>query len=295
MASYHGKKVDLIVAFLTLVTLNVSYTLATNEQFTSGLTKKAMKARHKMWMVEYGQSYKDEVEKAHRFKYHFAINEFANMSNQEFMAMYARSEPMVSTVKKISGFKYVNATLTKLPKEIDWTKKGAVTKIKNQKDCGCCWAICVVGAMEGIHWIKTGQLLSLSEQHLLDCSNHKNDCSSGFKGVAFQYIVDNGIAIEDTYPYTGKKGLCRSFKPVVKITGFEVVPEDNEDALAAAVAHQPVVVSIDGSKFQFYGGGVMLGHGCGTDLNHGMTLVGYGLIVDGTKYWLLKNQWGKMG
>ncbi|KAL6865208.1 hypothetical protein ACP4OV_016359 [Aristida adscensionis] len=314
MASYHYKKVAMIVAILTLVALNVSYTLATREPSTSGLGEDAMKARHEMWMVEYGRTYKDEMEKAHRFKvfkeniefiersnraagnrkYLLVINKFADLSNKEFRAMYTRSDPLSSTMaKKISGFKYANVTLTDLPEEVDWTKKGAVTKIKEQKECGCCWAFCVVAAVEGLHQIKTGQLLSLSAQELLDCTGISHDCTDGIKNQAFKYIIrTGGIATEDAYPYTGKKGECRTVEPAVKITGYKRVPRDDEDALAEAVAHQPVAVGVEASKFQFYKDGVFLGKDCGTHPNHGLTVVGYG-SHDGTKYWLLKNQWGE--
>ncbi|KAL6865206.1 hypothetical protein ACP4OV_016357 [Aristida adscensionis] len=313
MASYSYKKGAAIVAFLTLVALNVSYTLATREPATSGLGEEAMKARHEIWMVEYDRTYKDEAEKDHRFKvfkeniefiersnraarngtYLLAINQFADMSNEEFMAMYARSEPMPSTTKNISGFKYVNVTLTEVPEEVDWIEKGAVTKIKNQKHCGCCWAFSAVAAVEGIHQIKTGELLSLSEQQLLDCTNEKSDCSSGRKNLAFAYIIHNGgIATEDAYPYTAEKGSCQSVKPVVKISGFEVVPTENEDALVASVAHQPVAVGVEATKFQFYKSGVFPSKDCGPTPNHGLTVVGYGSHA-GTKYWLLRNQWGE--
>ncbi|KAL6864928.1 hypothetical protein ACP4OV_016079 [Aristida adscensionis] len=266
-------------------------------------------------MVEYGRTYKDEAEKAHRFKvfkknidfiertnratgnekYFLAINKFADMSNEEFKAIYTRSKPMSSTTcKKISGFKYANVTLTDLPEEIDWTKKGAVTKIKDQKDCQCCWAFCVVAAVEGIHQITTGQLLSLSEQELLDCTGIISDCTRGSKSDAFAYIINNGgIATEDAYPYTAKKGSCRSVEPAVKITNHERVPHDDEDALLAAVAHQPVAVSIEAAeKFRFYHAGVFPGKDCDSHPNHGLTVVGYG-SHDKTKYWLLKNQWGE--
>ncbi|KAL6865209.1 hypothetical protein ACP4OV_016360 [Aristida adscensionis] len=314
MASYHCKKVALIIPFLTFLALNISYTLANTEPSTSGLGEEAMKIRYEMWMVEYGRTYKDEVEKAHRFKvfkenidfiersnravgngkYLLAINKFADMSNKEFMAMYTRSEPLSSTTaKNISGFEYMNVTLTDLPEEVDWTKKGAVTKIKEQKDCGCCWAFCVVAAVEGIHQIKTGKLLSLSEQQLLDCTGLTHDCTDGIKNRAFKYIIRNGgIAIEDAYPYTAKKGPCQYVKPDVMITAYKSVPRDDEDALAAAVAHQPVAVGIDVDNIKFYSSGVFLGKDCGDQPNHCLTVVGYG-THDGTKYWLLKNQWGE--
>ncbi|KAL6865158.1 hypothetical protein ACP4OV_016309 [Aristida adscensionis] len=314
MASYRCKKVAAIVALLTLVSLNVSYILATRAPSTSGLEEEAMKARHEMWMVEYGRTYRDEVEKAHRFKvfkenidfierssraagngkYPLKINKFADMSKEEFKAMYTRSNPVSSTTaKKVPGFKYANVTLTDLPEEVDWIKNGAVTKIKDQKDCECCWAFCVVAAVEGVHQIKTGKLLSLSEQELLDCTGKKNDCDRGRKNEAFEYIVKNGITTEDAYPYTAKKGSCQSVEPVVKITKYELVPRDNEEALLAAVAHQPVAVAIDASdKFDDYDDGVFLGKDCGALPNHAVTVVGYG-SHDGTKYWLLKNNWGE--
>ncbi|KAL6888196.1 hypothetical protein ACP4OV_009222 [Aristida adscensionis] len=314
MASYCGKKVDVTVVALTLVALNnISYMLAARKASTGGLAEVAMKARHNMWMAEYGRTYKNEAEKAQRFKvfkanadfidkfnaagnrkYFLATNEFADMSNEEFMAMYARYKPMPSRAKILSGFKYPNVTLADIPKEVDWTKKGAVTKIKHQNQCGCCWAFSAVATVESIHQIKTGQLLSLSEQQLLDCIRDDHDCTGGFMDVPLKYIVDNGgIATENDYPYTAARGKCNhNVKLTVKITGFEIVPKNNEEALAAAVAKQPVAVNLDSRKFQHYGGGVMLGHDCGTTLTHSLAVVGYGLEGE-TKYWLLKNQWGE--
>ncbi|KAL6865157.1 hypothetical protein ACP4OV_016308 [Aristida adscensionis] len=312
MASYCGNMHAMIIAILTLVTYNV-YMLGAREISTSDLHEKAMKARHEMWMVEHGRTYKDEIQKAQRFKvfktnanfidksnavgngkYVLATNKFADMSNEEFMAMYARSKPMAHGSKEPLGFKYLNVTLSDLPEEVDWVKKGAVTKVKDQKDCECCWAFATVAIVEGIHQIKTGELLTLSEQHLVDCSDRDNGCQGGNMVKALKYIIKNdGIATEKDYPYTGRRGWCQHVEPAVKITGYRNVPYDNEDELAAAVAKQPVAVGIDSGKFQFYHDGVMLGHGCGTDTNHGMAVVGYGTTQDGIKYWLLKNNWGE--
>ncbi|KAL6865215.1 hypothetical protein ACP4OV_016366 [Aristida adscensionis] len=287
MASYGSQKVVVIGASLILVALNFSYTLAAREASIGGVAEEDIKARHELWMVEYGRTYKDDMEKAQRFKvfkenadfidrtnaaangrYLMATNEFADMSNEEFMAMYARYKPIPSGAKKLSGFRYENFTMLDAPEEIDWVKKGAVTKIKDQTKCGCCWAFTAVATVEGIHQIKTGHLLSLSEQQLLDCTAMDEGCTGGIMNHAFQYIIDNGgIATENDYP-------------------------NDEHALAAAVAKQPVGVAIDSSKFQLYSSGVMPGHDCGTTLSHSLTVVGYGL-EGGTKYWLLKNHWGE--
>ncbi|KAL6865222.1 hypothetical protein ACP4OV_016373 [Aristida adscensionis] len=319
MAPYYGNRLLVIAAALTLVALNVmtdrvSDTLAAREPSTSAIDEEAMKARHETWMTEHGRTYKDEAEKTQRFrvfkanvdsidssnaagkKYHLAINKFADMSNDEFIAMYTGFKPMPSRGKKLSGFKYENFTLSDIPQAVDWTKKGAVTKIKDQKQCGCCWAFSTVGAVEGIHQIMTGQLQSLSAQQLVDCSTNNHGCQGGNMDIAFQYIVDNGgIATEDAYPYKATQSMCQSVQPSVKIRGHQDVPQDNEDALAMTVANQPVSVGIDAksTNFQFYHSGVMPGDGCGTEMTHAVTAVGYGSAQNGGQYWLLKNQWGE--
>ncbi|KAL6865160.1 hypothetical protein ACP4OV_016311 [Aristida adscensionis] len=310
--AYCGNMHAMVIAILTLVT-RIVCTLADSDTSTCGLAEKAMKARHEMWMAENNRTYKDDMEKAQRFKvfkanaefidrsnalgngkYVLATNEFADMSNEEFMAMYARFKPMPSGAKELLGLKYLNVTLTDLPEEVNWVKEGAVTEVKDQKDCECCWAFSAVAIVEGIHKIKTGQLLTLSEQQLVDCSVKNNGCHGGNIILALEYIQNDGIATAKDYPYTGKRGWCKhAAKPVVKIVGYQNVVPDNEDELAAAVAKQPVAVGIDSTTFRFYHGGVMSGLGCSTDdLNHAMVLVGYG-STDGAKHWLLKNNWGE--
>ncbi|KAM0951345.1 putative zingipain [Dioscorea sansibarensis] len=164
---------------------------------------------------------------------------------------------------------------------------------------GCCWAFSAVAAMEGITKLSTGKLISLSEQELVDCDTGGEDqgCNGGFMDDAFEFIIKKkGLTTELNYPYKGTEGICNTKKSAIQaasITGFEDVPSNNEAALLKAVTNQPVSVAVDagGYAFQFYSGGLFTGH-CGTDLDHGVTVVGYGVTSDGTKYWLVKNSWG---
>lgn len=152
--------------------------------------------------------------------------------------------------------------------------------------------------MEGITKLSTGKLISLSEQELVDCDVHGEDqgCNGGLMDEAFKFIIKNGgLAGEPKYPYQASDGTCskqKSSPAASAISGYEDVPANDEEALRKAVAHQPVSVAIEASgfAFQFYTSGVFTGD-CGTNLDHGVTAVGYGATSDGTKYWLIKNSW----
>lgn len=150
--------------------------------------------------------------------------------------------------------------------------------------------------MEGITQVTTGNLPSLSEQELLDCNtNDQKGCNGGRMDRAFQFIEQNGgLTTEANYPYNGVQGTCNSDKVAyntILITGYEDGPANDENALLNAVANQPVSVAIDSTGFQHYSSGVFTSE-CGTNLNHAVTVIGYGTSDEGIKYWLVKNSWG---
>lgn len=183
------------------------------------------------------------------------------------------------------------------PSSMDWREKGAVTPVKDQGQCGSCWSFSATGAMEGAWQIAKGELVSLSEQQLVDCSagfkygNH--GCNGGLMDGAFQYAIDNGMCTEDSYSYKAVGGNCESCTPVVQISSCVDVTPRNEVDLEKAVAMGPVSVAIeaDTRTFQLYTGGVLTSDACGTNLDHGVLVVGYG-SESNTPYWLVKNSWG---
>ncbi|KAI3456170.1 hypothetical protein Pfo_012833 [Paulownia fortunei] len=297
--------------FAALFLLEIWASQATARTFPDA----SMVERHGQWMTQYGRTYKNEAEKAKRFKiftenveyiesfndagtrpYKLAINKFADLTNEEFRARNGYKLGSHPKSSKVSSFRYANVTA--VPSSMDWRKKGAVTGVKDQGQCGCCWAFSAVAATEGINQLTTGNLISLSEQELVDCDTSEDQgCNGGLMDYAFEFIIGNdGLTTESNYPYQGVDGTCNTKKEsshVAKITGYEDVQANSESALLKAVANQPVSVAIDagGSDFQFYSSGVFTGQ-CGTDLDHGVTAVGYGKTSDGTKYWLVKNSWG---
>ncbi|XP_037480318.1 senescence-specific cysteine protease SAG39-like [Triticum dicoccoides] len=273
-------------------------------------------AKHENWMAQYGRVYKDTTEKARRFevfkgnvefietfnaqnhKFWLGVNQFADITNDEFKTTNTNKGFKANSTRVLSsGFRYENLSLDALPAMMDWRAKGAVTPVKDQGQCGCCWAFSAVAATEGIVKLKTGKLISLSEQELVDCDVHGQDqgCEGGLMDDAFKFIIKNGgLTMESSYPYTAADGKCKAgSNSAATITGFEDVPANNEGALMKAVANQPVSVAVDGGDmtFQFYSGGVMTGS-CGTDFDHGIAAIGYGKTSDGTSYWLMKNSWG---
>ncbi|KAK4268169.1 hypothetical protein QN277_024858 [Acacia crassicarpa] len=279
------------------------------------LQEASIKERYEQWMVQYGRVYKDSLEKEKRFNifkqnveyiesfnkagnkpYKLGVNQFADLTNEEFTASRNRFKGhMCSSITRTPSFKYEN--VTDLPSSVDWRQQGAVTPVKNQGECGCCWAFSAVAATEGITKLSTGKLISLSEQELVDCDTGVDQgCEGGLMDDAFKFIIKNhGINSEANYPYKGVDGTCNANEEgnhVATIKGYEDVPANSEQALQKAVVNQPVSVAIDasGSDFQFYKSGIFTGS-CGTELDHGVTVVGYG-VCGNTEYWLVKNSWG---
>ncbi|XVF27505.1 hypothetical protein REPUB_Repub14bG0113200 [Reevesia pubescens] len=303
----------LALAYLLVLSILISHALC------RPLNEEHMLKRHEEWMAHHSRVYIDAAEKEKRYGifkenverieafnngvekgYKLGVNKFADLTNDEFRSLHTgfkrQSFELISNPKP-STVRYGN--VTSVPTVVDWRKKGAVTSVKDQGTCGCCWAFSAVAAIEGITQIKKGKLISLSEQQLVDCDINGKDegCEGGLMDTAFEFIKSNhGLTTEANYPYQGTDGTCKKKKeatPAATISGYEDVPANNEKALLQAVANQPVSVAIEGSgwAFQFYESGVFSGE-CDAYLDHAVTAVGYGTSSAGTKYWLVKNSWG---
>ncbi|XP_052009562.1 procathepsin L-like [Xyrauchen texanus] len=233
--------------------------------------------------------------------YRLGMTYFSDMDNEEYRRVFRGCLGSFNTSKARGGATFVQqANGIVLPDSVDWRDKGYVTNVKDQKDCGSCWAFSATGSLEGQTFRKTGKLLSLSEQQLVDCSGDYGNmgCNGGLMDQAFQYTEANkGLDTEDSYPYDAHDGQCR-FNPSTvgaTCTGYVRVSRQDESELQRAVATiGPISVAIDAGhiSFQLYESGIYDEPYCSsTDLDHGVLAVGYGTDA-GKDYWLVKNSWG---
>ncbi len=284
--------------------------------------------RFSSWMNRFNIESKDEGHLAHLFDnwisndkyieevngknltYTLGHNAFSGMDSEEF------GEYMGFIQNKEAGFKGLRGALTiemeevldvsALPSSVDWRNKGAVTPVKDQSQCGSCYTFSNTGALEGAYQIKYGNLVSFSEQQLVDCSNVKNggpnfSCNGGQIQKTMDWISSNsGLCTESAYPYvsgtTLTAGTCQKTCSLVsgsKIVSSTAVTANSDTAMMTALTKQPVAVAIEADQrsFQLYSGGVYVGD-CSVNLDHAVLLVGYGTdSASGLDYYILKNSW----
>jgi cathepsin L len=278
--------------------------------------------------IKHGKQYDNETEERFRMKifmenshkvakhnklyeqglvtYKLGLNKYSDLLHHEFVSIlngfnktktgFLRGSDLEDSVT------FIHPAHVTLPDSVDWRDHGAVTPVKDQGHCGSCWSFSATGSLEGQHFRKTGNLVSLSEQNLVDCSTKygNNGCNGGLMDNAFRYVKDNGgIDTEDSYPYDAEDEKCH-YNPKNKGAtdrGFVDIESGNEEKLKAAVATiGPVSIAIDASHetFQLYSEGVYIDPECSSEeLDHGVLVVGYGTDEKtGQDYWLVKNSWG---
>eukprot|EP01084_Bolivina_argentea_P151491 264415_1 len=292
-------------------------------------------AAFKNWAAYFDKHYENAKEEEHRYllfvenwsiinnhniagkaNYTMGMNQFGDMTQTEFLyyvhghaesclkrrhdAVYPRQKTKENPLVKLEREKIVNA-----PTAIDWTNINGttyVTPVKDQKNCGSCWAFSTVGSLESFAAIKNGwtgdQIVELREQQLVDCTYAIPDgCQGGLQEDGFSYIAKaGGLCTEKEYPYTGRDGSCVASscgQKYDKISGYKSVSKNSETALVNALVEGPIAVSVDaaGPGWTYYKSGVYSAE-CSVSLDHGVVGVGYGHDSTGGDYWKIKNSWG---
>ncbi|XP_025206075.1 cathepsin O-like [Melanaphis sacchari] len=270
------------------------------------------------FIKKYNKSYENGTEHSERFKQfkeslktiqllrqscngctNYGITEFSDLSPDEFTKTYLNSitlrTPQTETFSMARSKRSITTTALS---NIDWRDKGVVTPVRNQKNCGACWAISVIELIESVYAIKTGSLQTFSVQEMLDCSGGINQgCTGGSTVFLLLWLVENNISVfkEENYPTVYKDQMCTLDKTIdkgVKVKSFLTLNlMDREDLLLSYLSKSPVSVALNALPWQFYVGGVL--SQCDnsmTSLNHAAEIVGYKLGEN--PYYILKNSWG---
>lgn len=282
-------------------------------------------SRWTAWKANHGKTYETEQEEQLRFKifennvayidkinsenrtFKLEVNAFSDLEAFEFAAKYTglRRESIFEEVPNL-GYHTAGAE-EPLVDRLDWREQGAVTPIKNQGQCGSCWAFSAIGTLEGAYQLSSGKLVSLSEQQLVNCAHGTPGkpclgCMGGNMDMGLKYAMGTHICTEDSFKYRGWLGMaegcgkvqqCDVGIPDGAVTGYKEVNHNSMADLISAVQLVPVSIGIeaDQAAFQHYKSGVLDGQ-CGSKVDHGVLAIGFGTDPAGGDYWLVKNSWG---
>jgi len=230
---------------------------------------------------------------AKKKNYTLALNKFADLSKKEFAALHTGAS--VAFKNASNSCTAPSAKGLALPDTLDWRTQGRVGAVKDQGQCGSCWAFSTTGAVEGLSAKKNGAIGSYAEQQLVDCTTSYGNfgCGGGWVQSAYKYVLDKGIAKEEDYKYTAVDGTCKdsTVTRAFNISDCADVPIRSVDALKQALQNGPVSIYVeaDQSAFQFYSSGVVDDASCFAEgqIDHAVLAVGYD-----TNSWIVKNSWG---
>jgi len=216
------------------------------------------------------------------------INEWSDLTREEFFAIHSCAAQdyenfQVDIEMEVADVNNAN--------DIDWREKGAVNPVKNQGQCGSCWAFGAIATLEGMVVAIQGKALpNLSEQQLVDCSGSTGNqgCNGGMPDRALNYLKTAGSCSTASYPYTARGGTCKASSCGDKLKTSGPKNGKGEATLESMLNQQPVSVAIDASQaFSRYTSGVFTGPCSSTSINHAVTAVGYT-----GDFWIVRNSWG---
>jgi len=228
----------------------------------------------------------------------FGVTKFSDMSQEEFRSTMLMSKE--DSERFMNARKHLRATKPVRPhhhhrpsnvsNDVDWCAKGLCTPIKDQGQCGSCWAFSATETLESA-WQQAGnQQVELSPQQIVDCDKSDNGCNGGMPASAISYVQDaGGQMTEASYPYQGTdSGPCNfdAGSVAAKTTGSTPVGQ-GDDSLLKAIDSSCVSVGVDASQWSSYTGGVMTD--CGTQLDHAVVATGY--VSGSPGYYIVRNSW----
>ncbi|KAI6651527.1 Cathepsin L [Oopsacas minuta] len=238
-----------------------------------------------------------DKENSNNNSYKLEVNKFGDLTHQEFSINYLIPQELnlnYSDNTSLADVEYSG----ELPSSWDWREYGVVTPVKDQGVCGSCYAFSATGALEGQYKLHYGELVSFSEQQVVDCSRGYGnwDCSGGWMVYVFNYWKKYGAEMSEDYPYNGELGSCTysSIDVKIRVQAYRSIRASDSDMMNTLVSIGPVAIAIDASSksFHFYNSGVYRDYSCSSrKFTHAMLAVGYG-SWEGEDYWLVKNSWG---
>jgi len=228
--------------------------------------------------------------------YTVGVNEFADLTTKEFKA---RNSLLPAPVTETHNSHKITphqdeVDVTAPMADIDWRTRNVVSAVRDQGQCGSCYSFSSISTVETAYAIKHGSLVALSEQFVVDCSSAYGNlgCNGGMPSAVFKFLNAKGCATLQSYPYTGVLGSCKAFsKAVVSVSTYVNVAGETGLLTAAGIGSVVVQIEADTQAFQFYTSGVFDNSGCGTNIDHGVVVVGYG-TQGTTPYWIVRNSWG---
>ena len=228
--------------------------------------------------------------------YKMGINKFTDLTPTEFRKTYLNLD--MKLLNKIKYNKISVNSKNDAPESWNWMDQGVLGPVKDQGFCGSCWAFSTIGNIEALNTMKTGELVQLSEQQLVDCDTEVDEgCNGGFMEYAFQYLMEKGCMKQDDYPYVGYDDTCKydESKVFLKVANWTMLATQDEVEMKEFLySNGPLAIAINADPFQYYIGGIIDEDEWSCDpegLNHGVVLVGYG-SEDGLDYWIIRNSWG---